>query len=64
MILNMGIEEAILQEIKEQGIEKGIERNTIAVVLRMDKADFSIEQITQATGLTTQQIEDILIVNK
>jgi len=72
---NMGIEEAILQEIKEQGIakgieqgiekgiEQGIERNTIAVVLRMDKADFSIEQITQATGLTTQQIEDILSTN-
>ncbi len=68
----MGIQEAILQEVREQGLEQGlsqgieqgisqgIELTTIKVVLRMHKKGFSLEDIMEATDLSQGRIEAIL----
>ena len=76
---NMGIQEAILQEVREQGLSQGIEQGlsqgieqgisqgieltTIKVVLRMHKKGFSLEDIMKATDLSQAQIELILANN-
>ena len=62
----MGIQEAILQEVREQGlsqgIEQGIELTTIKVVLCMHKKGFSLEDIMKATDLSQGRIEAILSI--
>ncbi|MBP7643569.1 MAG: hypothetical protein WAT92_23570 [Saprospiraceae bacterium] len=47
----------------EQGIEKGIEISTIAIVLRSYTNGFSIQNIMLITGLTEQEIKDIIQKN-
>ena len=53
---------AITYDIKKdplykEGIEKGIEKERVQVVLNMKRAGFSTEDIIKATGLTKAQIE-------
>lgn len=47
----------------EKGIEKGIEISTIAIVLRSYTNGFSIQNIMLITGLTEQEIKDIIQKN-
>ncbi|HPN68928.1 MAG TPA: hypothetical protein PLZ32_05395, partial [Saprospiraceae bacterium] len=44
-------------------IEKGIEKKTIEIVLRCYTNGFSIENIMLITGLTEQEIKDIIQKN-
>ena len=44
----------------QQGIAKGIEQNTRTFVLNMKKSGFSTEDISKATGLTKDQIDQIV----
>ena len=44
-------------------IEKGIEKKTIEIVLRCHTNGFSIENIMLITGLTEQEIKDIIQKN-
>ena len=44
----------------QQGIAQGIEQNTRTFVLNMKKSGFSTEDISKATGLTKDQIDQII----
>jgi predicted transposase/invertase (TIGR01784 family) len=59
----MGIEEVILEAVREESFEKGREEgkkdNTLEMVLRMKKAGFSTADIAKATGLTQAQIKKL-----
>jgi predicted transposase/invertase (TIGR01784 family) len=55
----MGIEEVILEAVREEGIEKGKKDNTLEMVLRMKKAGVSIADIAKYTGLTQAQIKKL-----
>jgi predicted transposase/invertase (TIGR01784 family) len=71
----MGIEEVILEAVKEEsfekgmekgreegmekGIEKGEQKKSLEIALRMKKAGFSTADIVKATGLTQAQIKKL-----
>jgi predicted transposase/invertase (TIGR01784 family) len=56
---NMGIEEVILEAVREESFEKGIEKGVLQTALRMKKAGFSTADIAKATGLTQTQIKKL-----
>ncbi|MBR3696901.1 MAG: Rpn family recombination-promoting nuclease/putative transposase [Clostridia bacterium] len=53
---NLGIKEGIKQGI-EQGLEEGIEKGKIEIAKNLLKMGISIEQISEATGLTIEEIK-------
>jgi predicted transposase/invertase (TIGR01784 family) len=55
----MGIEEVILEAVREESFEKGIEKGVLQTALRMKKAGFSTADIAKATGLTKEQIKKL-----
>ena len=57
--LERGIEQGI-----EQGIERGIERKTIDVILSMIEKNISLEDISDITGKTIEEIKEIVDSNK
>jgi predicted transposase/invertase (TIGR01784 family) len=56
---NMGIEEIILEAVREESFEKGEQNKSLEIVLRMKKAGFSTADIAKATGLTQTQIKKL-----
>ncbi|MEM9929061.1 MAG: hypothetical protein AAF840_04545, partial [Bacteroidota bacterium] len=48
----------------EQGIEEGAHQRTLAFVERMLKFDVDAETIAQYTGLTTEEVEKIVLTIK
>ena len=56
----MGLEEAILREVKEQGIEQGIEQNKRTVVIRSHQKGMPITDIAEITELTVEEVEQII----
>jgi len=59
----MGIEEFLLDQAKnegiEEGIEKGIEKNTRETALKMINNGLAIKLIANITGLSTEEIEKL-----
>ena len=59
----MGIEEVILEAVRQEGFEKGIEEGRqkalLQITLRMKKAGVSTADIAKATGLTQAQIKKL-----
>jgi len=59
----MGIEEFLLDQAKnegiEEGIEKGIEKNTRDTALKMIQNGLDIELIANITGLSIEEIEKL-----
>ena len=56
----MGLEEAILREVKEQGIEQGIEQNKRTVVIRSHQKGMPITDIAEITECTVEEVEQII----
>ena len=60
----MGLEEAILREVKEQGVEQGveqgIEQNKRTVVIRSHQKGMPITDIAEITELTVEEVEQII----
>jgi predicted transposase/invertase (TIGR01784 family) len=56
----MGIREAILKEVREQGIEQGVEREKQLVVIRAYEKGIPYEDIAQIADLTIEQVELIV----
>jgi predicted transposase/invertase (TIGR01784 family) len=56
----MGLEEAILQEVKEQGIEQGIEQEKRLVVIRTYEKGLPLTDIAQIAELSVEQVEQII----
>ena len=60
----MGIEEAILKEVREQsleqGIEQGIDQNQRTVTIRSYKKGMPVTDIADITGLTVEEVEQII----
>ena len=56
----MGLEEAILQEVREQGIEQ----KTRIVVIRAYKKSFSPDDIAETAALTVEEVEKIIEEHK
>ena len=52
--------DAFYQQGITQGIAQGIEQNTRTFVLNIKKSGFSTEDISKATGLTKDQIDQII----
>jgi predicted transposase YdaD len=59
----MGLEEAILQEVREQGIEQGIEQNKRTVIIRSHEKDMPITDIAEITEMTVEEVEQIMAIN-
>jgi predicted transposase/invertase (TIGR01784 family) len=63
----MGIEEIILEAVKEESFEKGMKKGIkegrqealLQITLRTKKAGFSTADIAKATGLTKEQIKKV-----
>jgi predicted transposase/invertase (TIGR01784 family) len=56
---NMGIEEAILQAVREEAVEEGIHKGVLQTALRMKQAGVSTADIVKFTGLTKAQVEKL-----
>jgi DNA-directed RNA polymerase specialized sigma24 family protein len=56
----MGIEEAILKEVREQSLEQGIEQNQRTVTIRSYKKGMPVTDIADITGLTVDEVEQII----
>ena len=64
----MGLEEAILKEVREQsleqgieqGIDQGIEQNQRAVTIRSYEKGMSVTDIADITELTVEEVEQII----
>jgi predicted transposase/invertase (TIGR01784 family) len=55
----MGIEEFLLDQAKKEGLEKGIEKNTIETALKMKKSGLDTNLIANITGLSVEKIEKL-----
>ena len=60
----MGLEEAILQEVREQGIEQGIEQEKRLVVIRTYEKGLPLTDIADITELTVEEVEQIIAAYK
>jgi DNA-directed RNA polymerase specialized sigma24 family protein len=60
----MGIEEAILKEVREQSLEQGIEQNQRTVTIRSYKKGMSVTDIADITELTVEEVEQIIATYK
>lgn len=64
----MGIEEAILKEVREQsieqGIEQGIEQKQRTVTIRSYEKGMSVTDIADITELTIEEVEEIIAAYK
>ncbi|MCR9100624.1 MAG: hypothetical protein NXI25_11765 [bacterium] len=60
----MGLEEAILQEVREQGIEQGIEQEKRLVVVRTYEKGMPVTDIANITELTVEEVEQIIAAYK
>ncbi|MCR9101137.1 MAG: histidine kinase [bacterium] len=56
----MGLEEAILQEVREQGIEQ----EKRLVVIRTHEKGFPLTDIADITELTVEEVEQIIAAYK
>ena len=56
----MGLEEAILQEVREQSIEQGIEKEKRLVVIRTHEKGVPLADIAQIAALTVEEVEKII----
>ena len=50
--------ELIRAEAREEGIEKSIEQGRQEVILKLLKADMSVEKVSEITGLSKQEIRN------
>lgn len=48
-----------LEEGRKEGLEEGRKENAIAIALKLKKMDIATEDIAQATGLSSEEIEDL-----
>lgn len=64
----MGLEELILEkeraEARAEGIEQGIEKKEIEIVLSLDEDGFEVPRIAKVTKLSIEQVEKILRENR
>jgi DNA-directed RNA polymerase specialized sigma24 family protein len=56
----MGIEEAILKEVREQSLEQGIEQKQRTVTIRSYKKGMPVTDIADITELTVEEVEQII----
>ncbi len=56
----MGLEEALLKEVLEQGIEQGIERKAHTVVIRAHEKGLSVVDVAEIAGLTVEEVASII----
>lgn len=56
----MGIREAILKEVKERGIEQGIEQKEQTVVTRAWKKGISVQDISELADMPIEKVEAII----
>jgi predicted transposase/invertase (TIGR01784 family) len=59
--LPMGIEQFLLERATAQGIEKGIEKEKVEVILSLFEDKFEIPFIAKAVRLSENEVEKILI---
>ncbi|WP_461879310.1 hypothetical protein [Fusicatenibacter sp.] len=48
------------EEIMEEGIAIGVEKEKTRIIFQMDKKGFSVEQIAEVTGKTKEEVETVL----
>ncbi len=59
----MSTYEMIAKEYEQKGIEKGIEKNTVNVILRGNQKGFSIDNLADITGLSIEEVQKIIREN-
>jgi predicted transposase/invertase (TIGR01784 family) len=54
------IMQTIAQQLREEGIKKGIKEEKLETAKRMLSNDFSVEQVITVTGLTEKQVKALM----
>lgn len=57
---NMGIEEAILTEVKQQGIEQGVQLQKQQIILKGIKEGLSVPLLASLTELSEEEVQQII----
>ena len=61
-VTTMGLREAILEDVKQQGIERGIEQVKLEVTLKLWlNYEFSLEKMAMLVGLPTERVQEHIL---
>lgn len=61
-VIPMGLREAILEDVKQQGIEQGIEQGKLDVTLNLwSTQEFSLDKIAMLVDLPSERVEQLII---
>ncbi len=63
-VTTMGLREAILEDVKQQGIEQGIEQGKLKVILNIwSTQEFSLEKISMLVDLPIEQVHKLILTH-
>jgi len=61
-VTTMGLREAILEDVKQQGIERGIEQVKLEVTLKLWlNYEFSLEKMAMLVGLPIERVQELIL---